>query len=136
MVKRYGLYGLDSCEELFQGFRFVPSRVVQNEVDFPMSGLNKITDKVAKGLCVEGGGFSGQQPPRFEVERSEEAHFVADGGREHTGLLSPGCPHPYQAAVALEMYFVLAPKLDVGVFHPLVVVFLKASCSSELASPK
>jgi hypothetical protein len=36
--------------------------------------------------------------------------------------------------VSLEMHFVLAPELDVGVFQPLVVVFLKASCSSELAS--
>jgi hypothetical protein len=112
----------------------VPSRIVQNEVDFPLSGLKKITDKVAKGLCAESWGFSGQQSSRFEVECPEEAHFVADGGREHTGLLSPGRPHPYQAAVPLEMDFVLAPKLDVGGFHPLVVVFLKASCISELAS--
>ena len=116
------------AEQLFQSLRFVPSRIVQNKVDFPLSGLKKITDKVAKGLCVESGSFSGEESPRFEVECPEEAHFVADRGREHAGLLSLGCPHPYQAAVPLEMDFVLAPKLDGRVFHPLVVVFLKASC--------
>ena len=81
-----------------------------------MSELKKITNEVAKGLRLEGDGFSGQQSPRFEIECPEDAYFVAARGREHAGLLSFGCPHSYQTAVSLEMDFALAPKLDVGVF--------------------
>jgi hypothetical protein len=36
--------------------------------------------------------------------------------------------------VTLEMGFVLAPELDIGVFHPPVEVFLKASCCRGSAS--
>jgi hypothetical protein len=96
--------------------------------------LEKITDKVAKGLGIESGSFLGEETSSFQVERPEEAHFVAYRRREHTGLLSLWRPHPYQAAMSLEMDFVLAPKLDGGIFHPSVEVFLKASCWTGSAS--
>jgi len=121
-------------EKLSQILRFVPSCIVQNKVYFPLSRLKKITDKLAKGLGTESGRLLGNQTPGFQVERSKEACFVADRRREYAGLLSLGCPHPDQTAVPLEMDFVLAPKLDCRVFHPLVVVFLKVSCRTGLAS--
>ena len=93
-----------------------------------------MADEVAEGLGAESGSFSGQESPSFEVECPEEAHFVAARRRTYAWLLPPWCPHPYQAAVALEMDFVLAPELDGGVVQPLVVVFLKAPCNSGLAS--
>jgi hypothetical protein len=40
----------------------------------------------------------------------------------------------YQAAVSLEMHFVFAPELNIGIVHPLVEVFLKASCWRGSAS--
>ena len=108
--------------------------IVQNKVQFSLSGLEKITQKVAEGLAIESGGFSDDKTSCFQVECPEETHFLAGRCRRHPRLLASGGPHAYQAAVTLEMDFVLAPELDIGVFHPLVEVFLKASCCTGLAS--
>ncbi len=121
-------------EKFFQDSRFVPFGVVQNQVYLALCSLEKIAKKVAKGLAVEGGGISGKKNPRFQVDRSKEANLLASRCREYTRLLALGCPHPYQAAVPLEMNLVFAPKLDIGVFQPLVEVFLKVSCLRGSAS--
>jgi hypothetical protein len=104
-------------EEVFEIFGSVPSGIVQNKIDFALSRLEKITDKVAKSLSAESGRFLGKKTTCFQVEGSEEAHFVTDRRREYARLLSLWRPHPYQTAVALEMDFVLAPKLYGRVLH-------------------
>lgn len=121
-------------EKIFQDSCFVPFGVVQNQVYLPLSGLEKIAKKIAKGLPVESGGIFGEKNPRFQIDRSEEANLLAGRRRGYTRLLSLGSPHLYQAAVALEMNFVFAPKLDIGFLQPLVEVFLKASCLRGSAS--
>jgi hypothetical protein len=40
--------------------------------------LEKITDKIAKGLGIESGSFLGKEASSFQVERPEEAHFVTN----------------------------------------------------------
>jgi hypothetical protein len=99
-----------------------------------LSRLEKVIQKVSEGLSIESGGFFCEETSCFQVERTEEAHFLASRCRKDLRLLAFGRPHPYQAAVTLEMGFVLAPELDIGVFHPPVEVFLKASCCRGSAS--
>lgn len=123
-----------SEEEVLQISRPVPSGVVQDEVELAAGALEKMTEEVAKGFGVECGGLFGEKAPRLQVERPEVADLLTGGGREDTRLLSLGGPHSYQAAVSLEVYFVLAPKLNIGVLHPLAEVFLKASCWRGSAS--
>jgi len=121
-------------EKLFQNSCPVIFGIVQNKVQFSLSGLEKITQKVAEGLAIESGGLSGDKTSCFQIECPEEAHFLAGRCRGHLRLLTSGGPHAYQAAVTLEMDFVLAPKLNIGVLHPLVEVFLKTSCCRGSAS--
>ena len=121
-------------EKLFQNSCPVVFGVVQNKVQFSLSRLEKITQKGAEGLAIESGGLSGNKISCFQFECPEEAHFLAGRCGRHLRLLTSGGPHAYQAAVTLEMDFVLAPELDIGVFHPLVEVFLKASCCRGSAS--
>ncbi len=104
-------------EEVFEISRPVPSGIVQNKAEFSLSRLKEITDKVAEGLGIESGSFFGKEATCFQVEGPEEAHFVTDRRREYARLLSLRRPHSYQTAAPLEMDFVLAPKLDAGVFH-------------------
>jgi len=125
---------LIGLEEIFQNFRPVPFGIVQDKVYLPLSRFEEITDKIAKGLGIESGSLLCEETACFQIECPKEAHFVTNRRREHTRLLSLRGPHPYQAAVPLEMDLVLAPKLDGGVFHPSVEVFLKASCWSGSAS--
>jgi hypothetical protein len=93
-----------------------------------LSRFEEIMDIVAKGVGIEGRSLFCEETASFQIECPEETHFVTDRRREHARLLSFWSPHPYQTAVPLEMDFVLAPKLDGGIFHPLAEVFLKASC--------
>jgi len=121
-------------EEVFQVSRPVPRSVVQNEVDPTAGALQEMTKEIAKGVAVECGGLSGEKSASFQVQRPEVADFLAGGGGEHARLLSSGCPHLYEAAVSLEMHFVFAPELNIGIAHPLIEVFLKASCWRGSAS--
>ena len=121
-------------EKLFQTSCPVIFGIVQNKEQFSLSRLEKVTQKVAEGLAIESGGFSGDKTSCFQVECTEKTHFLAGRCRRDLRLLASGGPHPYQAAVTLEMDFVLAPELDIGAFHPLVEVFLKASCCRGSAS--
>jgi len=115
-------------EELLQLLGLVPTGVVQDNVQLAVSAFEEITEKVAEGLGIEGGSLLGEEAPPFQVECPEVTDLLTGRSGQHTRLLSFGRPHSYQAAVSLEVYFVLAPKLNVGVLHPLVEVFLKASC--------
>ena len=121
-------------EKVFQVSRSVPRGVVQNKVDLATGVLQEIREEIAKGLAVECGVLSGEKAAGFQVQRPEVADFLASRSREHTGLLPPGSPHSYQTAVPLEVHFVLAPKRNIGIVHPLVEVFLKASCWRGSAS--
>jgi len=121
-------------EKVFQMSRPVPGGVVQDKVDLATGVLQEIREEIAKGLAVEGGGLSGEKGAGFQVQRPEVADFLAGRGRDHMRLLPPGSPHSYQTAVPLEVHFVLAPKLNIGIVHPLVEVFLKASCWRGSAS--
>jgi len=121
-------------EEVSQVSRPVPRGVVQNEVDPTTGALQEMTKEVAKGVAVECGGLSGEKSASFQVQCPEVADFLAGGGGEYARLLPSGCPHLYQAAVPLEMYLVFAPELNIGIVHPLVEAFLKASCWRGSAS--
>lgn len=123
-----------SEKEIFQSFCSMPSGVVQNEVNLPIGMLEKILQKMAKGLGVEGSGSTSKEASRFQVEGPEDTHFLARRSGTDAGLLSPGSPHANQAGMSLKMYFVLAPKLNMGILHPLVEFFLKASCWRGSAS--
>ncbi len=118
-------------EEVFQVSRPVPRGVVQNEVDLTAGALQEMTKEIAKGVAVECRGLSRKKSASFQVQRPEVADFLAGGGGEHTRLLPSGCPHLYQAAGSLEMHFVFAPELNIGIVHPLVEVFLNARCISS-----
>jgi hypothetical protein len=115
------------AEELFQISCFVPGSVVQDEIYFPPGILKQVADKVAKGLVVESGSLLGQEASRFGIDCPEETDFLAGRGRDHTWLLPSAGPHSRQGTVPLKMDFVLAPDLNIGVFHPLIEVFLNAS---------
>lgn len=121
-------------EEVLQRSCPVPCGVVQDEVEPAMGALEKMTEEMAKGFGVEDGSLFGQKAPRLQVECPEVADLLTGGGREDTRLLSLGSPHSYQAAVSLEVNFVLAPELHRGVLHPLVEVFLNTSCWRGSAS--
>ena len=54
-------------EEVSQIACFVPSGIVQNKVYFPLSRLEKITDKVAKGLGIESGASLVSRHPVFKL---------------------------------------------------------------------
>jgi len=116
----------DSCPVVFG--------IVQNKIDMASGTADKTRKKIAEGLAIERRGLLSEKSTRFQVQRPEEAHLLPSRGREHARLLPLGCPHSYQAAVSLEMHFVLAPELDIGVVHPLVELFLKDSCWKESAS--
>ena len=68
-------------EKIFQDFCFVPLGVVQNQINLPLSSLEKIIEKVAKCLAVEGGGIFGNKNSRFQVDRSKEAKLLSGRGR-------------------------------------------------------
>ena len=55
-------------EEFFELVGSVPSGIVQNKIDFALSRLEKITDKVAKSLSAESGRFLGKKTTCFQVE--------------------------------------------------------------------
>ena len=79
-------------EKIFQGFCFVPLGVVQNQINLPVSSLEKIIEKVAKGLAVEGGSIFGNKDSRFQVDRSKEANLLSGRGRGDMRLLPPWVP--------------------------------------------
>lgn len=121
-------------EEIFQNACSVIFGIVQDEVYLPLSRLEKITEKVAKGLAVEGGSLFGQKRSCFYIDGPEESHLLAGGSRIHTRLLPLGGPGPYQTAVPLEMDLVFAPELSFRIVQPFVEVFLKTSCLRGSAS--
>jgi hypothetical protein len=104
-------------EKWFEILGPVPSGVVQNQIDFALSRLEQITNKVAESQSTESGGFLSHKLTSFQVECSKEAHFVTDRRRKYVRLLPFECPHSHQTAVALKMDFVLAPKLNLRVLH-------------------
>lgn len=115
-------------EEVLQVPRPVPGGVVQDEEELALGALEEMTEEVDKGCGVECGGLLGEKAARLQVERAEIADLLAGGRREDTGLLSLRGPHSCQGAVSLEVDFVLAPELSIGVLHPLLEVFLKTFC--------
>lgn len=101
----------------------MPTGVVQDNVQLAVSAFEEITEKVAEGLGIEGGSLLGEEAPPFQVEVPEVTDLLTSRGGQYPRLLPLGRPHPYEAAVSLEVYFALASKLNVGVVHPLVEVF-------------
>ena len=115
-------------EKVGQLLGFVPTDIVQNKVCLSLRMLEKRMEEVAEGFGIECGGLFSEKASCFQVECSKVAHLRACRSREHTRLLPLGGPHSYQTAVPLEMHFVLTPELNIGIVHPLVEVFLNASC--------
>jgi hypothetical protein len=58
-------------EEVFEISRPVPPGIVQNKIEFSLSRLKEIMDKVAEGLGIESGSFLGKKTACFQVEGSE-----------------------------------------------------------------
>lgn len=121
-------------KELLQVSAPVVRSVVQDQVEFAPGVSEDMVEELAKGFAVEGGGLLGKKAPRLQVDGPKVAHLLASGRGEDPGLLSLGRPHPGQGAVSLEVYFVLAPELNVGFIHPLEEVFLNAFCWTGSAS--
>jgi len=70
--------GFDWTRRSLSNFRPVPFGIVQDKVYFPLSRLEKITDKIAKGLGIESGSLLCEKTACFQIKCPEEAYFVTN----------------------------------------------------------
>jgi hypothetical protein len=65
-----------AVEERLQLSCLVPTGVVEDKVELAASALKEITEEVAEGLGVEGGGLFGEKTSCFQVECPEVADLL------------------------------------------------------------